>query len=247
MSSSRLNRTWGPRRVAGAALLLIGGVLLPGLQPGVAAPQAGGPRIVVVLDASLSMIVREGPPDHRTGLPSGDTRFQIARYDLRKTLADLARRQPGAQVRLLAYGPTAPANSGGLWAFPPGPGPAFVPIERWAAVEQWMDRDLLPRAPRGPSLLALALERALKLAPDRIILYTDGVPLSDGAATDGAATAEERIAGARERVLGSLAVWNQRDPATTIDVVGVGARLQGAQLFLRELAAETRGYFVPTH
>jgi hypothetical protein len=214
-----------------------------------AAPQQAGPRVVIVLDASLSMVVRERTGAAEAGARDGERRLDIAWRDIRSTVEHLARRQPDARVRLLVFGPRLPGAEDGLWERPSAPG-AFLEARQHGALDGWWS-ELVDRAPRGLSRLDRALERALALGPDRVLLYTDGVPLAapeppPPGATPVVDVAATRIEREREQLLAGVRFWNRRTPPTPIDVVGVGAGLQGTRAFLAELAAATGGYFVAT-
>ena len=157
----------------------------------------------------------------------------------------LARRDPGARVRLIVVGP---GEGSGLIEFPSAPG-AFLEARGAAELDRWWREELAARSPRGSSRLDVALERALALAPDRVLCYTDGVPVAapePGTAPAVGDTAAARIERARARILADVRCWNRGSPVTPVDVVGVGAGLPGTREFLRELAAQTGGYFVAT-
>ncbi len=218
-------------RLSALVLALFG--LLPLLSPGSAAQQAPMRRIVLVLDGSLSMIVRDTPPNS-DGTPAGPTRFDVAVADLRAALEHLAARPARWEFRIIAFGPSG-NDTARLWSFPPEAdrfgAPADV-ADAAAALEA-----LRARGPQGHSALGAALREALGAHPTRVLLYTDGMPLS--AATDDVPRAQVAI-------LDSLKSLNSGPTRVPIDVVGVGAGVARAHHFLRTVAKDSGGFFVET-
>jgi hypothetical protein len=200
---------------------------------GTAAPQAPVRRVVVVIDGSLSMIVRDALPAP-DGTPAGPTRFEASLDDVLAALDHLAGKPGQWEFRLVCFGP-AGAGPDGLWTFPRDPA-RFAQESELAAAEAAVAA-LREGGPAGTSRLGPALQHALQLRPGRVLLYTDGMPLSAPAGN---------VPDTQVAILDGLSSWNAPPPAIPIDVVGVGAGVARAHDFLRTLARESGGYFVAT-
>lgn len=201
---------------------------------GAAAPQDPPQRIVLLLDGSLSMIVRNGSAAPSGGAEPPPTRFDVALDDLRAALEHLGAQASRLEFRVIAVGPKG-SGTDQLWTFPREEARFATDADLGAAMDAL--EALRALGPQGTSRLGVALRGALALRPTRVLLYTDGMPLS---------TAAGNVPATQVAILDGLREWNGALPRIPIDVVGVGAAVAGAHDFLRTLAGDSGGYFVST-
>ncbi len=211
---------------AGAALLAGAAVLA-------AAPQ--GPserRVVFVLDASLSMLVRDRP--------GGPTRFETALAEVQGTLKDYA---GDLRARMVAFGVAGPEERD-VVEWPEDAG--FAGRERFDDARKWLAKLTEKGGPRGVSRIGAALSAAFAHSPGEVVLYTDGVPVEPPRPGEvrGRDPAAE-IARWREETRDAARRANAGGRARLL-IVGVGARLEETREFLRALAADHDGIALVT-
>ncbi|MCI0343057.1 MAG: VWA domain-containing protein [Planctomycetales bacterium] len=218
----------------GRFALAAGAVLLTGAAAALSIAQAPGERrVVFVLDASLSMLVRD-----RAG---GPTRFATALAEVEGTLEGYA---GDLRARIVAFGVAGPEDRD-IVEWPEEPG--FAGRERFVDARKWLARLSEKGGPRGVSRIGAALAAAFAHAPGEVVLYTDGVPVEPprpGGLREPRDPASE-IAGWRDETRDAARRANAGGSARLL-IVGVGARLEETREFLRALAADHGGIALVT-